>query len=467
MLNLFPYQEIAVTAAEQHFNSGLNHFVLAASPSSGKTRMSLAFVQRNKGQFLIITHGQNVLKDMWQEEINALSKSDRGRVTYGIPQGLRKKDLKKFDYIIIDEAHEFTFAAMVQDILKVNPQAKIMYLTGTPSKFIAKKYHVHVIPAIDLIKGGYVSDLYIGLFSTTANIKDRDRNKDLDLTVTSSKKLESSVDDDMNELLTQMVKRLKSAGFIKKSYVASNVAKSFPDIFGKLHKTMIACASIRQAEKVHHFLNNTGVNATLSNSVNDPESVNIIGDNGFLKNPDIKVLVVVDRGILGFNMPELVNVVDMTGSHNINRIYQLYARVMRKNNAYPDKFFFKLAQVDEKDVTKWYMSAAVCLLFGEFISKYNGKNLDEMSIPVKVSVKRGTRVSGTGKLRSKRSFNVPKELFETVRAANMMEDIWNHSGKEFNEYARVTFRDIRFQLRGVFDLNSIQGMIDCARAGLC
>ena len=125
------YQKEALDVMNDFFNKGNNNFVLAACPSAGKTFITLKYIEQTPGRFLILTHGQNVLLDMWKNEIERyFKKEDKNRIVFGLPQSLSKKELGKFDYIVVDEAHEFTFAkgangkeGMVQKILKKCPDA--------------------------------------------------------------------------------------------------------------------------------------------------------------------------------------------------------------------------------------------------------------------------------------------------------------------------------------------------------
>jgi len=43
----------------------------------------------------------------------------------------------------------------------------------------------------------------------------------------------------------------------------------------------------------------------------------------FKEDDDVLILIVVGRGILGFDNPKLVTVIDFTGSRNINRIFRI------------------------------------------------------------------------------------------------------------------------------------------------
>jgi len=64
------YQNRVLEAVKEGFKQH-KEFVIAACSSSGKTQMSLEFIRRTPGKFFIVTHGQNVLKDMWEEELKS------------------------------------------------------------------------------------------------------------------------------------------------------------------------------------------------------------------------------------------------------------------------------------------------------------------------------------------------------------------------------------------------------------
>lgn len=448
MIVLRDYQAVALDKINKVLTTK-NDVVLAASPSSGKTIMALKFIQNTTGKVLILTHGQNQLKDMWAAEIDKhLSKEDKKRVIYGLPQSLKNKDIPKVNFVIVDEAHEFTFASMVKAILEKNKHAKRLYLTGTPSPFIEKGYDVVVVPAMELIQKGFISDLYVALFSTTAKIRNTDRNELDDVTEKGAKKLEATVNKDLDNLLEAMTRRLKAQGFIKKRPLVARAMTKWDITTGILEKTMIACTSIKQAAKVEAYFKSKKIGVVSSNSVNDPDSENI---KRFQEDKSIKVLVVVDRAILGFNMPDLVNVVDMTCSLNINRIYQLYARVMRKNDKHPNKYFFKLNSRDESEITKFFMTAALCLTREDFISKYNGKNLSSFSIPVmKVKRKKEKREKTNGKKKQagSRIVAIDPSLEHYVGSVKFLDDVWNKSDGTFNEYARCNLSQFRRQALG-------------------
>lgn len=431
--------------------SGITEVVIASCPSSGKTFMMTEFIKQQANcTFLILTHGQNILKQMWGRAldtagIEASTEQGRSRVTYGLPQSLHRRDLKPVDFLIIDEAHHFSQAEMVKSLkTKLKPKY-IIYLTGTPSKFIAAGTKCLVIPALDLIPE-YVSDLYVGLVSTTAPILDTDRNREGDVLPSGQEKLEKSVTEDLDSLLDGIYRRLRETDFYK-SNPEMRQNNTWPSTIGYLHKTMIACASVKQAALVESYFQDQQIPVLSSNSKDDVDSLNI---TRFMEDDGIRILVVVDRGVLGFNMEHLVNVVDLTGSRNIDSIYQLYARVMRKHPKYQKKYFFKLAEEGQLDMAKFYMNAALCMMSEDFITRYNGKNLNGQQImclkPVKTEEK---------KLRSKykpstleispspRVVPIDKFFYSEVMATGLLKTILSKMGDLASEYAYITIGEVK------------------------
>ena len=99
-MKLRPYQENILNELTQYFSSGLKEVCIAASPSSGKTIMALEYVKRNPTkQFLILTHGQNVLLNQWKKEIFSLFGTETPtNLLYGLPQSLSRKELDLVDW---------------------------------------------------------------------------------------------------------------------------------------------------------------------------------------------------------------------------------------------------------------------------------------------------------------------------------------------------------------------------------
>ena len=451
MKTLRPYQENVLNELEKAFQT-VSEVVIASAPNSGKTFIATEFIKNHPTEkFLILTHGTTVLKDQWAEALADsgldFSSSLDSRISYGLPQTIHRKASVQIDYLVVDEAHEFFFADMVQKIKKDFKPKKIILLTGTPSKFIAKGYKTVIVPGIDLINEGYSSDLYVGMVSTKAAINSDDHNAEGDLTPEGTDKLEQTVKADLDELLESMHKVLCETAVFKDKPELRKFLKWAPTL-GKLHKTMIACRSVKQANLVQKYFDQKKVKATTSHYENDVSSENI---NKFKTDETIKVLIVVDRGILGFDMADLVNVVDLTCSKNIERIYQLYARVMRKSDNHTKKYFFKFSTDEHMLLNKFYMNAALNLMFADFISKYNGKNLKGLNVPVMLDKREpkekppGEPTDGTT---SPPTIPIDPIFKQTVLVGDLLIDIRNKIGQATNEYAYVTFGKIQERLSG-------------------
>lgn len=456
------YQTAAKSAIAERFKTE-REVVLGACPSSGKTTMAIDIIKNTvennpTARVLILAHATNILKTQWGDRLKntGLSASPNldSQVVYNIPQALRLKNLPHFDLIVVDEGHEYVFVnstteGMVSRIIKHGD--RILYLTGTPSKFIREGYKPIVIPASDLIPE-YVSDLYLGLASTTANLRHH-YNRIGNLSPAGQAEMTKTVRADLDALLGAIVKRL--SGVFKTSPLLKTAAGWLP-VIKRLPKTMVACESIDQAIRATNYFKKENIKVLLSHSDRNREvGFDIDSQNieRFRKDVSIKILVVVGRGILGFDMPDLVNVVDMTGSRNIDRVYQLYARVMRKDPAAPNrqKFFFKVVPAGERDLFKFYMTAALMLMKKDFIERYNGRNLNSMEVAVKRTRnerERSDKRSPNNQRENRKVAIQPiDEFFEAeVMAHTLLTDVWSKAGRCFDEYATATLQEVKERL---------------------
>ena len=449
-MELRNYQSKALGEIKARFSHNERDVVLAAAPNSGKTLIALVYIkeylQADKSRKAhILTHGTIVLRNQWSMAIESAELSNEVRLTYGLPHSKKERaDIGEVSLLVIDEAHEFTHAAMVQDAIEELKPKQILYLTGTPSKFIAKGgYALVQVSGFELLHGNYMADLYVGLVQSTYDPTEDAYNEQNDLKDTHTQGLEDNVTSDLDALLGSMVQRLAESEGLKRSPQARRLVSWAPTL-GKLHKTMIACRSILQSERVVDYFESKGISVIGSNSLSDPDTLNI---QKFIDDESIRVLVVVDRGILGFNLPHLVNVVDLTMSHNPDRIYQLLSRATRLHEKYTKKYFFKITSEPKMPLTKLYMTAALCLMDPEFVANYNGKNLDGMRIPVirtaakKAKGKTASRQPG----KVSNNHNIDALFHATLSTYKVLYDVYNKIGVA-NEYAYVTFGRLREDL---------------------
>jgi superfamily II DNA or RNA helicase len=148
----------------------------------------------------------------------------------------------------------------------------------------------------------------------------------------------------------------------------------------ELKKTMIACSRQEQANQVYEYLvNQLGINAAVSHAKSDSDS-QLFND---FEAGKYDILIVVNRGRLGYSDDNLYNMIDMTGTKTPDLIYQMFARVVRGNKS-QQKFFIKIAPTGAgmMDLTDINTRMALSLLFEIVVSTFNGKNFNGMFIPV-------------------------------------------------------------------------------------
>ncbi len=373
-------------------------FVLAASPNSGKTLMSIIYVDwciYNNSNFkaLILTHGTDILRSQYKSEAE-LYKADflnNKNIIIDLPHSVKKKFLLHLDLIIVDEAHQFYFAenGMIENLIKKYKPEHELLLTGTPSDFIMynklnsnNKYHISCISMLDLWNLDIIQDVLIEVGSTTYNYLDKDYNSNGDL----NSKIEISEEkivESMNEMMDSIMRKLRSRikhnpEVYNKTEIFSNKS-FFPINKMNIGKTMIACRNTKEASYINKFLLNYGY--TEKNIIQSTSDLgNSEGIQDFKENKELKFLIVVYRGILGFNYSELVNIIDLTGSKNVNRILQLYCRLIRKSKNNLDKFYYKISPNHLAEYFSKFMTGVLHLSHEHYLLQYDGKNFNDLQI---------------------------------------------------------------------------------------
>jgi superfamily II DNA or RNA helicase len=227
--------------------------VLAVSPGGGKTLMSIAAIEKYCAdnpthRVLVLTHGQTVLRSQyannifkhrpnfsWSVVVKDLNsnlnfpqmkskdlKTINKQVIISLPQSLNRKDLPLFDLVVVDEAHQFYFAKMVQILLKrICPRNELL-LTGTPSPFVARKYKNIIAVSLEILfKEGMVSDPIIEIAGSTYNFKMNDYNSFYEL----KDKVEITQEDTnstLNMVLTEICRRLRNCfDLLKRNSIVS------------------------------------------------------------------------------------------------------------------------------------------------------------------------------------------------------------------------------------------------------
>ncbi len=386
--------------------------VLAACPGAGKTRMALEVIKRYLSEYpdskiLILTHGQTIIRHQWAGviaqhfddfyEVKPRVEIPLDRKVYiSLPQARHNLDvLKKIDLLIVDEAHHFVLGSQLKLIIKtLNPSMQLR-LTGTPAMYIGdQEWKILGITIQELLRYKTLVDPEIILLESEHPVKLADYSHTYSLN---------------NDQI------LKEKDILKNVHTVVDVLLKRLGVNKIIDKTMIICHSQFQAKIVHHYLKKQKLNSLIS--ISDFCDGDIEFDQ-FKTNPDVTFFIVVNRGILGFDYPALANIVDMTETLNVNRIFQALCRAIRANPANPDqkKTVIKLVSKDVSRYAYLVMSFAVALSDARYYYSYSiNPNNTKASIP-------------------RKEFPIKREFLDTLKSKSLSVG---------NLPSLLTFKDIK------------------------
>jgi len=416
--------------------------VLAACPNSGKTLMTIAWMDKYllenpSHKILVLTHGQTLLRSQFHNEIidsnvgfsykevisgsEIISTSEQVVIT--LPQTIINKldeITTKYDVLVVDEAHHFYFADMVKRIIKHFKFSKQLLLSGTPAPFIARKMKIIAIALEELFEGGFASDPIVVISKTNYDIKNVDYNASNELKNSVKLSNEKTIDT-LDKLLTIIESKVLKIGW--------------KQVIETIGKTMFFCKNVSQSEDINRYFKKSGIKALLSTSYNDKSSNNIKFFSE--SNSEVNILIVVDRGILGFNLPTLVNIIDIKCGKNISNLFQLFNRITRIHPEYnKQKYYFKIVPEEFEEEFTYLLSAAISLMVKDNYIKYNGSNDEDVIVP---TIKKSIKCEGDGKKKGK-----GKWKFEPIRYIDVpVTKMWKlHSNIVWN-----TLESIKRNLR--------------------
>lgn len=321
--------------------------VLAAVPGSGKTTISQLVIQQYIEKYpdskvLVLTHGQNLLKNQYIESLQEPhypldftygTFEESVQVRIGLPHSINKLDWNKIDLLVVDECHEFYLKPMVQGIVKkLNPKHQLL-LTGSPSQFNllkkqGEKYAISYISGEELMD----RDVFSSVTMDVAKVPYKKNGR-------------QSVD--------KMYAYAQEKGY-------------------DLSKVMVAVSTITEANNVAYELRKKGRVVAVSNSKNDRNNT-MIKD---FKNGKYDTLVVVMRGILGFNDGNITGLFDLRCSDSVDISNQLFARVLRKHPQDIKKFYMRCGEKKKDFNNQVVMLHKIKSLMQKDIFKgYNGENM--------------------------------------------------------------------------------------------
>jgi superfamily II DNA or RNA helicase len=462
----------AVSESITHKPSPDKGCVLAGSMSSGKTRMALLVVdQLLKGgtveNVLISAHGQTVLRSQMAEEAAKLKaeglisftfdtllkakafQETLPQVVIALPQTVALiKDVPRFDLVVVDEAHEFYFAkdGMLQRIIKDCKARFSLFLTGTPSKFIADgRFPIAAAAsAFDLLEHNVVTSPAIRLAQSSYDFTQADYNKNDNLTEDAHEtpaQTKATMDDVLAVIHRELASRLRTSPQANQFLNVFSLQK-LKDILPSFGKTMFACHSIRQARQIRDYFEDKGISVTMSTSEDGQDDGKL---EDFTNDPTKLVLLVVRRGILGFNCATLVNLVDLTCTQNVDRLSQLFGRILRLHPDDKTKLFLKVVPHGLVEYNYHLMSFVLSLCDRERFMAYAGQETATYRVREfkQKGDKDGKESDGTGKSGDRE----PKVSIPTWEwDLNLLEKVYTRSDELFSDYAQSTLREVKLRL---------------------
>lgn len=457
--------------------------VFAAGTSAGKTFTMAMWLEifysnfKNKNKLtLMIPASKTVLRDNTKtslEEFNpsftyAICKDrkelqqaidDKIQVIIALPQTLSRSIniLPKVERFILDEAHQWYFKATIQSLIKkVKPNYQLL-LTGSPSRFVAQKdkFICKFVPVMELYELGHVHNAKIEVVSSSYDFKQSDWLSSYGNLKSTKTNSPAKAKQALEMVIDQMITKLKSTtdSKVTRNWKGLNKVNAF---FNHLSKTIIYTHSTKQANTFFKILDKKMKGSVLlSHSENDGKSELF---TQFQNDSNIKILIAVDRGRLGFNMPELFNIVDFTMTQSLDMLLQMYGRLLRKSSDNKDKqkIYFKVATKNTADYFVDLMTAMLCLTTNDkptyYYSSYNGKNMGGIRIPkALISTKRvkasnpskSVKSSGTKPYVSLAELGIPTDLSLFKQSA------LHSSDGLFDSIAWTTLDEVR---RAFFDI---------------
>lgn len=472
--------------------------VLGAGTSSGKTLATVMMLEifylnpANKGKrTLILPASQSVLKSNFIEtleffmpsfsycavkgakEFNEAVNSDCD-VIIALPQTLKSivKTLPHFHNFILDEAHEWYFSrgltsegSTIKKALKsIKPNHQYL-LSGTPFEFTLKKkdFYIKYVPVMDLYKDGLITNVQIEIVSSSYKFDREDYGVKEDLRDESLQRELSKTNDSLNKVLVEAIKKLKNPikGLHNVNRITKNTASLF---FNHIGKTVVFARSIEQCDILAmSFRKKLGEDKVLvSHSKLDPKSENM--DEFKKEECKAKILVVVNRGRLGWSYKELFNIIDFTMTRNLSVNLQMLARLFRISEKKPkdQKIYYKVANSLHAPYYVKVMESVLVLLGKEWYSKYNGKNMMEIELPRVVQPKTPSEPSDNPKKQKReRTYNL-YDMGVTLDLNFFNNHIFNKNSDYYSTIAMTNLEIVRDQLLYGGNRNTVESAKEIA-----
>lgn len=471
--NLIEYNYQSLFWSDPKFQDPEKPIVLAFGTSGGKTLTALVWLEMQLRKYpnrkaLIVPYATKVLRSNFAEELkdfNSLFKlcvvenrkdienmSDDCNIIVALPQTLNKSLdlLPEIDYLIVDEAHEWYFAKTYDKLIStLKPKAQLL-LTGTPFVFTAKKddFLFHYVSVEKLMEENKVHSPFIQVVSTSFDLGTKDYTEDYNLITTKNFDYKDNLKM-LRKVAKTMMKTISSPAKIFPAFNQST--KNIFSVFGKIDKSIIIANNVNMANDFYKILNDKDLKGQVlvSHSQNDEDSTEFAN---FKKHDEYKVLIVVNRGRLGFNMPELFNIIDFSFSTNVSVILQILGRVLRKSNLQPDKqkFYYKVASRNTSGYVQDIMTGALSLTMQEYYETYDG-NQNAIKIPRISKSRKKTEQSTTNRTSNNINTRSINKFFEMgVLDLDFWKEVKYKQNDDFAITAYTTLEEIR---RATFNID--------------
>jgi superfamily II DNA or RNA helicase len=149
-------------------------------------------------------------------------------------------------------------------------------------------------------------------------------------------------------------------------------------LFNSIDKTIIFCRTQAQAKRFYNTLY-TKLDGKVLKSLSEDK-----GDSSefvtFANDDSIKVLVLVRKGRLGFDMSHLYNIVDFTLTTNVDNISQMLGRILRTDNDNTLKHYYKVSPENTVVYFQAIMMVVLRLTMQDAFEIYDG-NQNKVNIP--------------------------------------------------------------------------------------
>lgn len=376
-----------------------------------------------------------------KRDFKRLVKSDV-EVIVVLPQTLADiEELPKVEWLVVDEAHKWYFAKTIGSIIeKTNPTYQLL-LTGTPFKFNAEKenFNIFYVPVEDMIAAGNVGNPLIEVVSSSINLKSDDFN--------GADEVRSTLNWSYKENKDQLLTVAKEINKTLKTRMRKTTIGRMLGVFG-IDKTIIYCYSKKQARHFYKAFQKSDLagKVLLSDSESDINSTEF---TKFKDEENYRVLLVVDRGKEGFDMPELFNIVDFTLSTNPEIILQILGRVFRISKLQPNKQkrYYKVASQNTAPFILTLMTGVLQLVKREYYETFTGKFTD-LKVPMMPKSKpepggkrKNSNTFSTRALRYFQDVNIPLEANFWNQLKFRQGDIWKTMGQ-------TTIQAVLSEMRG-------------------